>query len=741
MKKKLWVLPVLLAVVLVAAVWGLGLGDKYYYREHMGRDRDLYGLQFVDDKLHFNTEDGDAHGALNSGPYFNLQPGTYRLRWVVLTDADNWLEITSGNGARIEPSRIDLPANNWTLSREFEILDDAEDVQLIFHFDEGTDFAIEDIELRSMAYSDYRWLFTFACAAFVALYVMGHFGMLTAERRGVLIMLVVAVVIASTPLFKGSLGLGHDGNFHVMRLRNLAETLRLERFPPRVSGVVKNGYGTRVSMLYPDLFLLLPAVMLLTSASIQLAVHTLFAMVNILSAVSMYALARRVLRERNAALAASMLYTLAVYRLTDVYTRFAVGEMLAMAFLPLFLLGLWEIIVGDKRRWLLLVFGATGIFQSHLLSTVIAAVLAVVLCALGIVKLLHEGRLLALVKAAGVTLLLNLFFLVPLLWAGSENGQGYALLWGNCDANAVEPAQLLLAMIRPDGAVDWTAFTHHMRGFAVELGVSLLLGTAFALYELATTRWKAMTKEHACVALSIVLGAAFALMATTLFPWRRLSEMTGGLTDELQLPWRLLMVADVFLALAGGYGYCRVMDGGKQTLALVLSVAVIGAAPLLTTETLKGDCIPFGETITLEHFQEDYALIGTDYALTEDKSIGVAGDAQVGDMDKAGTHITCAVSAQGDAVLTLPVFGFAGYEARLDGAPLETGMGENNRLTVMLPAGANGTLRVRFVGRPLWRVSDAISLVTLLGLLAMCARRAMKRARRISKGESNSCHD
>ncbi|MFR5795353.1 MAG: hypothetical protein ACLUI3_07200 [Christensenellales bacterium] len=42
---------------------------------------------------------------------------------------------------------------------------------------------------------------------------------------------------------------------------------------------------------------------------------------------------------------------LAAYRLTDVYARFAVGEALAMVFLPLFIAALWDCVAGDKNRW------------------------------------------------------------------------------------------------------------------------------------------------------------------------------------------------------------------------------------------------------------------------------------------------------------------------------------------------------------------------------------------------------
>jgi hypothetical protein len=42
---------------------------------------------------------------------------------------------------------------------------------------------------------------------------------------------------------------------------------------------------------------------------------------------------------------------------------------------------------------------------------------------------------------------------------------------------------------------------------------------------------------------------------------------------------------------------------------------------------------------------------------------------------------------------------------------------------VALPAGTDGTLRVWYAGEPLWRVGDAVSLVTLVCLVLRALRK------------------
>ena len=149
---------------------------------------------------------------------------------------------------------------------------------------------------------------------------------LTTDRKRVLLVLGIVVLVASIPAFRENLNAGHDSEFHRMRLRNVVSGLSQGQFPVRVGGYMYNGYGGAASIFYPDDCLYLPALLMLGGATIQFALSTMFVAINAVTAATAYACGKRMSGHRAGGLCVAVLYTLASYRLTDLYTRMALGE-------------------------------------------------------------------------------------------------------------------------------------------------------------------------------------------------------------------------------------------------------------------------------------------------------------------------------------------------------------------------------------------------------------------------------
>ena len=707
----------LIALLLIAIVFATGVLDRQKVWEDMP-----YLLMRFEEGLQRDTQAGGAYGAMNDGPGFDLPAGTYRLKWAISGDGDNRLVITTQNGAQAVPGEIPLPAGETAGEAVFTLENAAQGVDIVVMFEKGTHIDVADMRLYSPQYRDHAFTFALIALLLCALYTALWRGCLTPARRGKLILIGLAVLIASGPAFKDTVCIGHDTTFHLVRLCNLADGLAAGQFPVRIGGFSYNGYGAITSVFYPDIFLYGPALLMNWGASLQYAVNVFFIAVNAASAWAMYAAAKRMFGDAWAAVCASVLYTLSIYRVSDVFTRYAFGEMTAMVFLPLFILGLYEVVLGDRRRWVLLGVSAACIALSHMLSTLICALAAAGMCVLFIVKLVRERRLTSILKAAALALALCALQLVPFVMY-SMQGIGAQELAKDPAFFALSPAQLFLLGA---GELSLDPRDTTLATFALEIGLPLLMGAALALYCAATAE-KRDSKNSLAVLLTAA-GAAFAFMATTLFPWSHVRVLTRGLSDYLQFPWRFLMMTAVLLALAGGYGCARFARGhGEQMAAAVLAVAALCALPTLTDEARNPEYIAFGETVSPNLQYTEYTLPGTQTAITLDPRVQVDGDAAVTDYRKESTTITAQVDAQTDAVFTLPLFGYDGYRAQVNGQEIETGLGENNRLTVRLDAGTSGELRVWFAGKAVWRIAEAVSLGTLLGLLGVHVRKKEER--------------
>ena len=192
------------------------------------------------------------------------------------------------------------------------------------------------------------------------------------NRRDAAIVLCAAAFSCMPLLWRGVFD-GHDLLFHLNRVEGIASALRSGQFPARIHSSTLLGYGYAVSEFYPELFLYFPAALRNLGVSLCAGVRVFEACINLAAALSSYLCVRSLMNSRRAAVGASVLYTLCIYRLVNLYTRATLGESLAMIFFPVVLLGLYEVLRRNEKRWPLLALGMTGVCMSHLLSTLFCA--------------------------------------------------------------------------------------------------------------------------------------------------------------------------------------------------------------------------------------------------------------------------------------------------------------------------------------------------------------------------------
>jgi len=669
-------------------------------------------------RLAFNgglARSGDDYGEMNSGPALSVGGGTYTLFWDIETDAENLIHIRTANHAAISPDHIVIHANQPQGSATFTSLDEIDDLQIVVDYQDGSYLRVNRIDLTGHRKTNGVFTAVFLLLGLSALCAMHASGWLTPKRRGALAIIVAAVFLASTPDLRSNLVSGHDAQFHMGRVLNMVNAMRSGQFPVRLGAFMQNGYGAALSAFYPDLFLYLPALMVMMGATLVYSFHVLFIAMHLVSALTMWYAASKLFKSETAGVGASVLYTLCQYRLMDIYTRFAVGEALAMCFLPLFALGLYEVLWGDKRRWKLLAVSASLICQTHLITTAVCGVIAVGVGALSCVHVIKERRAGAVCKAIAAALLLNAFFFAP-MYTYSRQQVITSFLMRDLAEEAISLSQVFDL---PDLNAD--IYDPEIIADPIGLGIPMLISAVAAVYA-AVTREK-RDRLDILALLGCAAGAAFTLLATKMFPWGRASSMTGGLLNYIQFPWRLLTFASVCFAFAGGYALMRLKkENGAAMQLAVLALCAVCAMPMLSHETRKEAFIYDG---ALPHWDlrfADYALKDANLRSLDSRDPVVSEGIVLKDYDKFGTEITAYVSAQQDGTIMMPLYAFDGYTAELDGQPVAIERGEAEHMRLQIKAGTEGELRIRFEGKAYWKVFDSVSLAALIGLILLSIR-------------------
>ncbi|HPF88907.1 MAG TPA: hypothetical protein PK537_12730, partial [Candidatus Limiplasma sp.] len=489
------------------------------------------------------------------------------------------------------------------------------------------------------------------------------------------------------------------------------------------------GLGYASTVLYPELFLYLPAVFRLCGVSLMAAYQVFIFLINLATLLITYHAVKRLTGKATVGLITSLVYALGVNRMITLYTRAAIGEALALLFFPCVMLGMAEVLHrGKLSKWLIV--GMTGLIQTHVVSVEIAAIACAAYTVIAVVLRKTTGKnLLRLLAAAGITVLINLWFLVPFARFAPEDLRMFNYTKRTM-CYAVYPAQWFASFVNPFGKARYLGTTAEM-----PLSVGTLLGVGILLYILFHPRDDRTLRSVGHVSLGF--GLAALVISSTLFPWTYVAKIPvlGDLMYAVQFPWRYLGIAGFFLSLV--FAVAAYSAGGTHSRLLIAAcvvLAVFNIAPFVD-QYIQSDDVTYTmqakydmDTVTDDTIW-DYCYADTDFDALENLPMRITapdGVAITG-FSKHGTHITFTYAADTAQTVTLPLYLYPGYRALLDGTQeLTPTDGDNHLLTLALPAG-EGTVTVWYAGFWYWNAANFVSLFTMLALAVWAGVRRRKK--------------
>ncbi len=757
-------------------------------REFISRHRLLLGIEllvviicvllcFQPEELIFSA-DADAiaqqrHTDENGNYYrsdlFTLRPGVYRLR-LQCKDHEGMLYPTVGttessfqalrcNGAFVRAHRREIDIEAYVVDR-------VDSAYVICSYIEETGQPVERIELYRTS-EGWRMLAFILLLAETGINLLIWLrdkllkGTISIEQGMVAGILALSVLLAYLPYCADYMSMGADGAFHLLRIEGLKETLlHGGQFPVRVQEYWLYGHGYAVSSFYGDLFLIFPALLRLLGFSLMDAYKFFVLAVLAGTAVIAYRSFYRCTGNRCGALMGSVLYELAPYHIYNFYNRNAVGEYLGMMFLPMVICGFYCVYTQDEKKQdyvrakVPLIVGLSGILQSHILTcemTVVALVLAALVMWR---KTFRKETLRELVKAAGVFLLVNAWFWIPLLKMLSVDK--YAL--SDIVTQDIQHMGTRVAGILQMYPYAGAGQTEMYNCEPIQIGAALWAVLVCYLAVRLCRRGKSAGNPYdKAMKWGTLLGVLCLLLSTRYFPWDMMARIPGIglLATAIQFPTRLLTIATLFTSFTAAFlvpwlkeesAHWEMQTAGIVRAGSVIAIAVIalwatlfhvneisydhGSLRLYTAENMGNVSVVNGE----------YLLQGMDVSQMQYHDPAADEGLLWEDYDKRGLTINLHVENRSsqELYMELPLTGYRGYGLDADGETavpyITENRGAHGDLRIAVPSGYAGNIRVSYKGFILFRVAEGISGVTVLLWLGIGLTRRYRKVGKVSRG-------
>ena len=544
----------------------------------------------------------------------------------------------------------------------------------------------------------------------------------------ILIFFLSCIIIA--PIFSMDLTQNNEARLHMARIFSINSVLKDGVFPPIIDHKYINGFGYALNLFYGPITTYIPIIFLnlLGTSGLALKVFAFFTV--FLSGITMYNFIYSVTKRRLVATIGAIIYISVPYKLSNIFSRSAVGEYTAFIFIPLVFEGLYNIF-NDKGKSYLLGIGIIGLILSHTISTVYIAIFAFIYLLLNINKLGKWKVWKRLLLNAFVALVVCMFYLIPLIEhyiVGNYTIFDTIAMHSNC------PEVYTTTL----GFEDLFASEFGNQEIRFSLGIMTCI-----LVLLGVFCYKKIKKEYKEIYLSFLFISIIALiMATKLFPWFLMPSFMG----IIQFAWRNLGFFAFFISLICGINAVTFAEGilKKEVLkdtfsfAVIISICVFASLGVmrdwkfgdLENEKKFDDRIRNTDRVYFFSINRDYlplnSLKNQYYLVDRDNCTYVLdGKATIDSENKVKLKDIVQLSnVEDNTIIELPYIYYLGYDVEVkydnnDYVNVKTFESENGMVAIELEQCESATVNIEYKGTIIEKVGYGISFVGVIMLIAM----------------------
>lgn len=496
---------------------------------------------------------------------------------------------------------------------------------------------------------------------------------------------------------------GHDLIYHLSRAVGAYDQLLLGIFPSKVMGGFYGGYGYAVGLFYPTGLIYIISFLLYVGLDIVNSYQIWIMIITLLTILSMYYSSLNIVSSKKFALIATFLYVFSIYRTyTDILARAALGEVIVFIFLPIVFSSFYSIVNKKENQWFWLSVGMFGVLTSHIISTVWVILLLVIYTLVYYKDVFKLKTLLTIIKAALFTLLISIYYWLPMLEMMGSDEFRYHHPWTTLAKNVITTWTKFFFI---DVSINKFPF-----GIEIWLLVLLVISVIFAFKKLIT---------HPFMKVSLIILSFILIFISNNIPVEYLSVF-----NFMQFPWRLYLFISFFISIIVAY-YITQLKVNKQVILMSLIVIVTYVGYIRAFDysyKIKQETIYYSfPRFQIEHYygeflpwwaDMDYLIENVDpYSITISNPIDITYEKKTTTFD-----IFFNQNEYTDTTLEIPLIYYIGYSAYLTSGdstivlPIERT--DTSLMSINLEDYKEGKIHFYYQGTRIQKISTYLSLLT-----------------------------
>lgn len=533
--------------------------------------------------------------------------------------------------------------------------------------------------------------------------------------KDILFSIFITCILLLPYLTKDLLAIEHDTFFHVSRIEQLSISIKHGIFFPTIYPYENNGYGYTSPLFYSDVFLIIPALLHIIGLPLTFCYKFIVFIASFLSSFTMIILVSRISKKRGISWVAGCAYLFSNYRITDIYVRGALGEILAFSFLPLLLLGLYEIIEENKDTCVTLTIAITCLAVSHNLTFLLACVLYAIICIISIPHL-NKQKYKNIFVSVLFSFLITSFFTLPML--EQLRSQDFIVDYYATNSDLASGSMDIWQYF-----FNQTVFGYSGNNYDPSMTMTVNIGWFLTFSPILYLFKK---NKNRFVMICFIIGYICLLLPSSLIPWDIIPFKV------IQFPWRFNTLSMLLLTLPASIGLSSIF---KKRIFKLLCITLLSAECLyhvipaysrtfgLTSEMSWSDVLD--GKLTDPYYSAYYVrveLAGGDYLPLNSPDFRnrttVIKDTSGNDTDIQYTkdYNTLTFISNVDEELVMPLTWYKGYEVYeiMDGNETKIESYANSECMLTFKSKSNTQYIVRYQSTPLRKTCLIISLLSFL---------------------------